>query len=84
MRLIRDISDRPKGFGYVEFSDLDSLKKALELSGKSLNNRSVRVSVAEPGISLALTGKPRTGHLGRTAQQAIGAGLSLTTKILDT
>ncbi|KZT58100.1 hypothetical protein CALCODRAFT_482636 [Calocera cornea HHB12733] len=39
--------DRPKGFGYVEFEDLEGLKVGLERSGGSLNNRVVRVSVAE-------------------------------------
>jgi translation initiation factor 4B len=42
------IDNRPKGFGYVEFADLDSLKKALSLGDGQLAGRSVRVSVAEP------------------------------------
>jgi RNA recognition motif-containing protein len=35
IRILRDKeSDRPKGFGYVEFEDLESLTKALQLSGE--------------------------------------------------
>lgn len=45
---MKDFEDKPKGFGYVEFDSLDSLKKALENNGQSLCGRNVRVSVAEP------------------------------------
>ncbi|KAI8085821.1 uncharacterized protein B0P05DRAFT_585338 [Gilbertella persicaria] len=49
IRLVRDReSDRSKGFGYVEFDDLDSLKGALELSGENVHGRSIRVNIAEP------------------------------------
>ncbi|KAA8899767.1 hypothetical protein FN846DRAFT_169112 [Sphaerosporella brunnea] len=49
VRLVRDREqDRPKGFGYVEFSTRDGLLAALELNGKQLAGRNVRISVAEP------------------------------------
>ncbi|CAL1715712.1 unnamed protein product [Somion occarium] len=48
VKIIKDRDDRPKGFGYVEFIDLDSLKEALAKSGASLAGRNIRVSVAEP------------------------------------
>ncbi|KAG0306862.1 hypothetical protein BGZ98_001559 [Dissophora globulifera] len=48
IRIMKDFEDKPKGFGYVEFDTLDSLKKALENNGQSLCGRNVRVSVAEP------------------------------------
>ncbi|KAG9288390.1 hypothetical protein G9A89_021421 [Geosiphon pyriformis] len=48
IRILRDREDKPKGFGYVEFDDLVSLTKALELSGETIRNRVIRVSVAEP------------------------------------
>jgi RNA recognition motif-containing protein len=49
IRLVRDReSERSKGFGYVEFDDLESLKGALELSGESVQGRNIRVNIAEP------------------------------------
>lgn len=39
--------NKPKGFGYVEFGSLDSLKSALAMTGTDLNGRIVRISVAE-------------------------------------
>ncbi|KAI0636185.1 hypothetical protein C8Q77DRAFT_1102013 [Trametes polyzona] len=48
VKIIKDRDDKPKGFGYVEFTDLDGLKEALAMTGTSLAGRSVRVSVAEP------------------------------------
>ena len=51
VRVMKDkVDNRPKGFGYVEFGDLESLKKALSLSDGQLAGRSVRISVAEPRI----------------------------------
>lgn len=49
IRLVKDReTERSKGFGYVEFEDLDSLKGALELSGESVQGRNIRVNIAEP------------------------------------
>ncbi|EPQ54384.1 hypothetical protein GLOTRDRAFT_44499, partial [Gloeophyllum trabeum ATCC 11539] len=47
-KIIKDREDKPKGFGYVEFVDLDSLKEALDKSGSNFAGRTIRVSVAEP------------------------------------
>lgn len=33
MKIIKDRDEKPKGFGYVEFEELDGLKDALAKSG---------------------------------------------------
>lgn len=33
MKIIKDRDEKPKGFGYVEFEELDGLKSALAKSG---------------------------------------------------
>lgn len=45
---MRGPDDKPKGFGYVEFDSLESLKTALEKSGQELCGRTARINVAEP------------------------------------
>ncbi|CAJ0748229.1 24125_t:CDS:10 [Entrophospora sp. SA101] len=34
IRILRDKDEKPKGFGYVEFKDLESLSKALDMTGE--------------------------------------------------
>ncbi len=53
-KLIRDMDQKPKGFGYVEFKTLDGLKDALGRSGGQMLGRTVRTSVAEPREWLVL------------------------------
>ncbi|KAH0833155.1 hypothetical protein J3R83DRAFT_12181 [Lanmaoa asiatica] len=48
IKIIKDRDDKPKGFGYIEFAELDALKDALSRTGTSLSGRTIRVSVAEP------------------------------------
>ncbi|KAJ5947247.1 hypothetical protein N7466_000262 [Penicillium verhagenii] len=49
VRIVEDkLSKAPKGFGYVEFETLEGLQKALDLSGTTLQGRTIRTSVAEP------------------------------------
>ncbi|KAG6333328.1 hypothetical protein ID866_5761 [Astraeus odoratus] len=48
VKIIKDRDDKPKGFGYIEFADLDALKEALTRTGENLSGRTIRVSVAEP------------------------------------
>ncbi|GAB0134012.1 hypothetical protein EsDP_00002399 [Epichloe bromicola] len=49
---VRIIEDRemmrPKGFGYVEFTDAEGLKKALTLDGESFQGRMIKIKVADP------------------------------------
>ncbi|KAH7922502.1 hypothetical protein BV22DRAFT_1037397 [Leucogyrophana mollusca] len=48
IKIIKDRDEKPKGFGYIEFVELEGLKDAISRTGNSLSGRTVRVSVAEP------------------------------------
>ncbi|ORX62332.1 RNA-binding domain-containing protein [Hesseltinella vesiculosa] len=48
IRILRDRVERSKGYGYVEFEDVEALKAAVDLSGEDLQSRPVRINVAEP------------------------------------
>lgn len=41
-------NNRSKGFGYVEFADLEASAKAVAMDGKEIDGRSVRVNYATP------------------------------------
>lgn len=41
-------NDRSKGFGYVEFTSLEGSAKAIELDGKEVDGRNIRVNYAKP------------------------------------
>ena len=48
IRLIQDPqTHQPKGFGYVEFEDAQSLEQAIKMDGESVLNRRIRINVAE-------------------------------------
>ncbi|CAA18401.1 translation initiation factor [Schizosaccharomyces pombe] len=54
IRLVIDpLTERSRGFGYVEFETADTLSAALALSGEDLMGRPVRITVAEPRRSFA-------------------------------
>ena len=72
VRLVRDRElDRPRGFGYVEFEDLDSLKAALDLSGQPLVDRPVRVTVADA---------PKSGGGGFAPERDLDWGAARSTR----
>ncbi|KAF8899867.1 hypothetical protein CPB84DRAFT_1847436 [Gymnopilus junonius] len=51
VKIIKDRDDKPKGFGYIEFEDVEGLKEALLKNGSETRispGRTIRVSVAEP------------------------------------
>lgn len=49
IKLVRDkVDDKPKGHGYVEFEDIESLKRALDLNGKlEIGSRKIRIDISE-------------------------------------
>ncbi|KAM0264885.1 hypothetical protein ACHAQJ_000401 [Trichoderma viride] len=49
VRIIEDRElQRPKGFGYVEFGNLEGLKKALTFDGESFEGRMIKIKIADP------------------------------------
>lgn len=49
IRIIEDREqNRPKGFAYAEFEDLEGLKQALTLDGVNFQGRTIRIKVADP------------------------------------
>lgn len=53
VRIIMDnIEQRPKGFAYAEFANVEGLKKALTLDGTSFEGRSIKIKIADPRKSM--------------------------------
>lgn len=46
VRIAMGEDGRPRGFAHIEFDNEDAVKSALELSGRDLDGRSIRVDVA--------------------------------------
>lgn len=66
VRLIEDReTQRPKGFGYVEFGTLDGLKKALALDGEPFEGRTVRIKVADPRKSFRMVLHARFANISQ-------------------
>ncbi|KAJ5121582.1 uncharacterized protein N7515_009543 [Penicillium bovifimosum] len=76
VRIVDDkLTKAPKGFGYVEFETVEGLQKALDLSGSTLQGRSIRTSVAEPPKESRMEGKDldwsRRGPLPELPQRRV-------------
>ncbi|KAF8802416.1 hypothetical protein BYT27DRAFT_7196601 [Phlegmacium glaucopus] len=63
VKIIKSKDEKPKGFGYIEFEDVDGLKDALLKTGSNFSGRTIRVSVAEPP-------KERSGFGGTTSEDS--------------
>ncbi|KAI9173106.1 Eukaryotic translation initiation factor 4B [Blastocladiella emersonii ATCC 22665] len=64
-RVVRDReSGQPKGFGYIEFADIESLKRALALDGFEVIDRQIRVDVADTTQSASGASRNRSGFGG--------------------
>lgn len=65
VRIVEDREQqRPKGFGYAEFADVEGLKKALTMDGETFQGRNIRIRVADPRMSF-----PPLFLLGQTAHK---------------
>ncbi|KAI6092506.1 hypothetical protein F4821DRAFT_253956 [Hypoxylon rubiginosum] len=49
VRIIEDrIEQRPKGFAYAEFANVEGLKAALTLDGENFQGRTIKIKIADP------------------------------------
>lgn len=61
-------SGHPKGFGYIEFADKESVETAMALDGSLLKGRSIKVSpkrTNKPGITISDRARARARGRGR-------------------
>ena len=79
--ILADRFGAPKGFGYVEFLELDAVQNALLLDGTTLKGRTLRVAPKRtnvPGLKAARGGRGggrgRGGRGGRGAPRGRGRG----------
>ena len=69
--IIDKMTNRSKGFGFVEMSTEEEAKKAIEMfDGKELDGRTVKVNEAKPLEPRA----PRTGGFGGGSRGGFGGG----------
>ncbi len=69
--IIDKMTNRSKGFGFVEMSSEEEAQKAIEiLNGKELDGRNITVNEARPMEARA----PRTGGYNRDSRGGFGGG----------
>lgn len=76
--LLNKITGQPKGFAYLEFSDVDAVNKAVAtLDGSTFRERELKVSAKRtniPGMSGRGRGRGRGGFRGRGKGRGRGRG----------
>jgi len=71
--IIDKMTNRSKGFGFVEMSSDEEAQKAVEMfNGKELDGRTITVNEARPMAPRA----PRQGGYNRDSRQGFGSGRS--------
>ncbi|KAJ8078059.1 hypothetical protein PM082_000265 [Marasmius tenuissimus] len=66
VKIVRDREQKSKGFGFVEFEDLEELEDALSLTGSSISGRRIGVRIAEAPKQRPGAGNSNRGSLGGT------------------
>lgn len=65
IRMIKDPMGKPKGFAYVDFDNEESMNRAMELSGREVGGRQVKIEIARsPSFSREDQPKSKTLHVG--------------------
>eukprot|EP00177_Eucheuma_denticulatum_P008716 GFKZ01015839.1.p1 GENE.GFKZ01015839.1~~GFKZ01015839.1.p1 ORF type:complete len:411 (+),score=74.71 GFKZ01015839.1:1058-2290(+) len=74
LQLQRDESGRSRGYGFVEFTQHESAKKALEINGLDLAGRTLKVGLASQENRGGTGGVSGAGNAGRMAKSNVGSG----------
>ncbi|KAJ2726265.1 nuclear localization sequence binding protein [Coemansia sp. Benny D115] len=65
VRIVTDMeTNRKKGFGYIQFADVDAATKAMELNNSDLDGRNIRLDYSQPRSASSGFGGGRGGFRG--------------------